>query len=180
MPFWLNLTSPDEVFRLFFGRDRIHGQRVFHEEDEVYMALLPAQNTSVHAGKNTVVRVQTPEEFALWTKISNDILAGGLPDIHPVFHYPLCREGQMKCYILYADNEPVAVCAIADHHGIASLEFVAVLPGMRRKGYAKAVCKKAIDDAFADGAKIVTVRAINPAVSLLYQSLGFTAYNHAI
>lgn len=108
MPFWLNLSSPDEVFRLFFGRDRIHGQRVFHEEDEVYMARLSAQNTSVHAGKNTVVRVQTPEEFALWTKISNDILAGGLPDIHPVFHYPLCREGQMKCYILYADNEPFA------------------------------------------------------------------------
>ena len=180
MPFWLNLTSPDETFRLFFGKDRIHGQTLFHEEDEVYMAMLPSQNTLDRADKNTIVRVQTPEEFAVWAKISNDILSGGLPDIHPVFHYPLCREKMMKCYTLYVGNEPVAVCAILDNHGIASLEFVAVLPEMRRKGYAKAVCKKAVGDAFADGAKIVTVRAINPAVSLLYHSLGFTVYNYAI
>lgn len=31
-----------------------------------------------------------------------------------------------------------------------------------------------------DGAKLITVRAINQAASKLYESLGFKAYNYAI
>ena len=86
----------------------------------------------------------------------------------------------MKCYTLRIGDTPAAVCAVLDNHGIASLEFVATIPEMRQNGYAKAVCKKAIHDAFANGAKIITVRAANAAASKLYQSLGFKAYNYAL
>ena len=80
----------------------------------------------------------------------------------------------------YDCGKPVAVSAILDNSGIASLEFVATIPEMRRKGYAKAICEKAIHDAFTDGAKIITVRAINLAASQLYKSLGFEVYNYAL
>ena len=40
MPIWLDLDASDEVFHLFFGRDKVHGQAEFAEEDEIYMAVL--------------------------------------------------------------------------------------------------------------------------------------------
>ena len=69
---------------------------------------------------------------------------------------------------------------VIDNDGIASLEFVATVPEMRRRGFAREVCEKAIYDAFMDGAKIVTVRAINAVAGKVYQSIGFKAYNYAI
>jgi ribosomal protein S18 acetylase RimI-like enzyme len=55
------------------------------------------------------------------------------------------------------------------------LEFVATLPEFRRKGLARAVSVKAVRDVFANGAKIVTLRAFYPAIQL-YQSMGFQIY----
>lgn len=81
---------------------------------------------------------------------------------------------------MYSKNVPVSVAATMNNIGIVSLESVGTIPQMRRQGFAKAVCEKAVSDAFADGAKIVTVRAIDAAASKLYQSLGFKAYNYAI
>lgn len=180
MPIWLDLSSSDELFSLFFGKNKVHGQTVFDENDEVYMALLPTEKPNYQTRCDKIVRVQTSDEFATWAEINNSILAGGLPDMHPIFHYPLCQNGLMKCYIAYNGDKPVAVSSILDNNGIASLEFVATIPEFRRNGYAKAVCEKAIDDAFADGAMIVTARAINFVASRLYDSIGFRAYNYAL
>ena len=66
--------------------------------------------------------------------------------------------------------------AVMDNNSAASLEFVGTIPEMRKKGFAKAVCEKAVCDAFADGATIITIRAVNRAVANLYQSIGFKAY----
>ena len=63
-----------------------------------------------------------------------------------------------------------------DNNGFDSLEFVGIIPEMRRKGFAKAVCEKAVSDAFADSVSIITIRAINRAAARLYQSVGFKAY----
>lgn len=180
MPVWLSLSASDELFYLFFGKSKIHGQTVFEEEDEVYMALLPTRETNDQACGHSIIKVKSPTEFAVWAEITNCIFADGRPDVHPSFHYPLCHNGIMKCYILYNADTPAAVCAVLNNHGIASIEFVATIPEMRRNGYAKAVCVKAIHDAFSDGAKIITVRAANAAASKLYQSLGFKAYNYAL
>ncbi len=180
MPIWLDLTVSDEVFFQVFGRDKVHGQTKFNDNDEIYMALLPDEKEKNSVSSEKIVRVRTEEEFATWTKIANDVLANGYPDMHPSYHYPLCRDGIMKCYILYNEGEPVAVASVIDNDGIASLEFVATIPEMRRRGFAREVCEKAVYDAFMDGAKIVTVRAIDAVAGKVYQSIGFRAYNYVI
>ncbi len=180
MPIWLDLTVSDDVFMQVFGRNKIHGQTVFDENDEIYMALLPNEKEVNFVGNEEIVKVQSKEEFATWAKIANDVLAKGYPDMHPIYHYPLCRDGIMKGYIRYKQGVPVAVASIINNNGIASLEFVATLPEMRRQGYAREICERAIQDAFADGAKIVTVRAIDAVAGKLYQSIEFKAYNYAL
>lgn len=180
MPIWLDLLASDELFFLFFGKDKIHGQTEFADNDEIYMALLAGEREENFVSTDKIVRVQSPEEFVAWAQVANDVLANGYPDMHPVYHYPLCKDGSMKCYMIYNESEPVAVAGIMDNNGIVSLEFVATIPKMRRRGYARAVCERAVQDAFDDGAKIVTVRAIDAVASKLYQSIGFKAYNYAI
>ena len=180
MPIWLDLTASDEVFWQVFGRNKMHGQTVFEDNDEIYMALLPEEcRINISEGEQ-ITKVQTKDDFAVWTKIANDILANGYPDMHPIYHYPLCQEGIMKCYTLYNQGRPVAVASVIDNSGIASLEFVATIPEMRRQGFSRMVCEKAVYDAFAEGAKIVTVRAIDSIASKVYESIGFKAYNYVI
>ena len=120
--------------------------------------------------------MHTAEEFACWAQMANDILAEGRTDIHPVNHFIWCEKMGMICYILFHGDTPVSVASIMDNNGIDSLEFVGTVPNMRRKGFAKAVCERAVSDAFADGASIITIRAINRAAARLYQSVGFKAY----
>lgn len=180
MPVWLDLLSSDETFSLFFGKKRTHGQTEFAENDEIYMAVLPEEMAGCHEADNSVVKVRSAQEFAVWAQIANGVLSGGNPDIHPAYHFPLCENGKLSCYTMYQDNIPVSVAAIMDDHGIASLEFVATIPEMRRKGLARAVCEKAVCDAFSDGAQIVTVRAIDLTAAKLYRSMGFKAYNYAV
>ncbi|MDD4495112.1 MAG: GNAT family N-acetyltransferase [Eubacteriales bacterium] len=182
MPVWLDLLASDELHTMLFGKHKVHAQTTFAENDEVYMALLPDEKPdypSISDGIR-VIKVKTPDEFELWVKIINDLLHGGYPDMHPIYHYPLCQKGLMNCCILYKNDTPSAVAAIMNNKSITSLEFVATVPEMRRQGLAQIVCAKAIDDAFADRAEIITVRAINAVASKLYQSLGFKIYNYAI
>lgn len=180
MPIWLDLLAPDEVFSMIFGKGKVHGQTMFADDDEVYMALLPHEKTASAVSAEKIVKVQSPEEFAVWTKIANDILANGYPHMHPIYHYPLCRDGFLKCYILYHQGIPASVASIMDNNGIASLEFVATIPEMRRQGLARAVCEMAVEEAFWDGAEIVTLRAIDAVAGKLYHTMGFRAYNYVI
>ena len=180
MPIWIDLLASDELFFWVFGKKKLHGQTVFDDNDEIYMALLPDEKVSTIPSKEVIVSVKSVEEFALWAQIANDVLAGGYPDMHPIYHYPLCQNGLMKCYICYSNGIPVSVAAIMNNNGVVSLEFVATIPEMRRRGLAKAVCEKAVCDALEEGAKIITVRAVDSTAGKLYQSLGFKAYNYAI
>lgn len=179
-PIWLNLLASDQVTRLIFGKPRVHGQTEFGEEDEIYEAMLPEDAPSPADCNAQVMQVTTPESFALWTQIVNGLLSEGRQDIHPRGHYSLCREGLLRCYLLYQDGEITAAAAVADNHGIDSLEFVCVQPDFRRQGFGAAICRYAAAEAFANGAKILTVRANSLAAAKLYQSVGFQIYNDAI
>lgn len=176
MPIWFDLLISDETAFLFSGKEGTHDQTGYDEDGETYLALLLEEKREYQEGMDQIIQVRTAEEFAVWARIANDVLAGGKPDMHPVHHYHLCEEGLMKCYILYHDDIPVSVAATMDDHGAVSLEFVATIPEMRRRGFAKAVCERAVTDAFLDGAFIVTVRAVDAAARRIYQSMGFKVY----
>ncbi|MDE6421457.1 MAG: GNAT family N-acetyltransferase [Lachnospiraceae bacterium] len=176
MPIWLDLLAPDEVIYLFSGKKPTQEKKAPSEDDEVYLAMLSEEKMEYPENDHKIIKVHTAEEFAIWAQLVNDILAGGHTDIHPVNHFVWCEKCGVKCYILYHDNVPVSVASIMDNNGAASLEFVGTVPEMRRKGFAKAICEKAVSDAFADGSSIITIRAINRAAARLYQSVGFKAY----
>lgn len=178
-PFWLSLTASDEVFHLFFGKEKIHGQTEFAFDDEQYMAMVPEDFADCPA-ELRIEEVHSPEHFTMWTRIANDMLAGGRTDVHPVHHFPLVQQGKMRCYILYCGDAPVSVACTMTFKGVASLELVATLPEYRRQGYAHAVCAKALRDAIDSGAVLLTVRANSAASASVYRTLGFKAYNYAL
>ena len=176
MPTWLGMNLSDEAAYIYFGKKPAQERREPGEDDEVYLAMLPEEKTEYHENDHKIIKVSTVEEFAVWAQTAKDILAGGHTDIHPVNHFVWCEKMGMKCYILYHGSTPVSVASIMDNNGVDSLEFVGTIPEMRRKGFARAVCEKAVSDAFADGASIITIRAINRAAARLYQSVGFKIY----
>lgn len=179
MPIWLSLLASEETVSIFRGEENAPGESASAdacEDGETYLAILPEQKRECPLNSRSVIQVRSAGEFAVWAQIANDILAGGMPDMHPVHHFALCEKKLMKCYVMYHDGVPVSAAAIMDNHGIDSLEFVATIPEMRRRGFARAVCAKAVYDAFSDGASIVTVRAVNAAARKLYEAVGFTVY----
>lgn len=180
MPIWLGLLANDELHFLVYGNEKTHKQTIFSENDEVYMAMLPYEKPQYNPNENKIIKVKSVEEFELWAKLTNDLLHGGYPDMHPKYHYSLCQKDFMSCYILYKDNAPASVAAVMDNNGITSLEFVATAPEMRQKKLASEICARAISDTFKNGAKIITLRAINLAATRLYLSLGFKAYNYSL
>lgn len=176
MPIWLDLLTSDEAVCVFSGKEPAHEKPEPSEDDEVYLAMLSEEQTEYHQNNHKIIKVHTAEEFALWARMVNDILMGGNAYIHPVNHFIWCEKMGVKCYILYHDGTPVSVTAIMDNNGAASLEFVGTITEMRGRGFARAICEKAVSDAFADGASIITIRAVNRAAARLYQSVGFKVY----
>ena len=176
-PIWLSLLVSDETAVLYSGKEPAHGQSEPSEEGERYMAMLAEEKREYNGKNHEIIKVKTASDFALWARITNDIFFDGYPEIHPIHHYIWCEEKGVKCYILYHDSVPASVAAIMDHQGAASLEFVGTVSGMRQKGFARAVCERAVSEAFSDGASIITIRAVNAAAARLYQSIGFKEYS---
>lgn len=177
-PVWFPLLSTDEQFACFFGRERIHGAALA-ADDEVYMAMLPGEmiETSLHL---PVVRVGTTAAFADCAHVVNTVLSDGRPDLHPICHEHLMHAGRIHCHVLYHEGRPASAAVTMSQDGVASLELVATLPEYRRCGYAEAVCRQAVQDAWLRGAKLLTVRAVNSAAARIYERLGFRAYNDAL
>lgn len=167
MPVWVGLTDSDRVFQACTGREP-------GMDDEVYMYTLAEPEEM--AGPQ-VTEAGSQAEFAEWAGVVNGVLSGGREDLHPVYHYPLCRDGLLRCYFLRdTEGRAVSAAALAVDGGSVSLEFVATLPERRRKGYSGALCRRAVRDAFGGGADIVTVRAVDGIAAKLYESVGFERY----
>ena len=171
-PIWWPLHSK-KVQRLLHGKDYVPQPPT--ESDEFYMAVLPENPPDHITGEAQIERVKTSSDFKIWADIANQIFDNGYQDIHPINHYHWCEKGRLTAYIAYCKDKPIAIAAILNNNGIASLEFVATLPEYRCRGFARAASVIAIRDAFANGARIITLRAFHPA-NLLYQSLGFQIY----
>ena len=177
-PVWFPLLATDAQFADFFGRERLHSAPLA-ADDEVYMAMRPGEMTP-GTPAFPVVHADALPAFADCAHVANTVLADGRPDLHPIHHAPLMQAGRIHCYVLYADDQPVSAAVTMAQAGIVSLELVATMPGHRRRGYADAVCRQAVQDAWARGAQLLTVRAVNSAAARIYEKLGFRVYNHAL
>lgn len=175
---WWGLCLSERIADLIWGKDRpILTPEQLENAEEFYMAILPEEKLIYkEISEDIAIRpVATVDEFGVWADICNSVLHGGYPIMHRVNHFDICKEGIMPCYVGYYQGKPVAVSAILNNNGNSSLEFVATLDGFRKKGLARALCQKAVEDAFANGAKIITTRAF-PDAKNLYKSLGFKIY----
>ncbi|MDR1755278.1 MAG: GNAT family N-acetyltransferase [Eubacterium sp.] len=182
MPVWWDLQSSDDLYTMIHGKDK--GKPVIEpaDGDELYMAILPEDQIN-QANRPTTAyakKVDTPTAFKEWATAVNNIMFGGYTDIHPVNHYHWCEKGLLNCFTCYVDDIPVSFASIMDNDKICSLEFVATDPNHRRQGFARMVCTEAMNYAFNNGAKIITLRALQPGTRELYTSLGYKIYNHAL
>ena len=175
LPTWWGLYPLHSETR----RELIYGENFTSqpllESGKYYMALLPGARSRIVDSEADIKQIHKASDFALWAEIANTVFAKGYQDIHPKNHFHCYEKGRLTPYIAYVQNSPAAICAIMNNNGIASLEFAATLPEFRRNGLARAVCTAAIDNTFADGAEIITLRAFHPA-NLLYESLGFQTF----
>jgi len=165
MPVWWPLQLPDHL--------------KFKPDVDLCMAVLPGEIVS-NAKAKLVQQAETAEDFARWATFVNDTMHGGYPYVHPQHHWPLCERGAMRCYFIALDGQMAAAAAIEPDGPDASLEFVATAPAHRQQGLASGVCVAAVEDAFACGAELVTLRAGNEGTRELYTSLGFKIYNDSI
>lgn len=181
MPVWWNLKSSNKLYKLIHGKEKEKVTGELPEGEELYMAIFPNEQVDVKPVNEIVIKkVDSQNGFASWAKFVNDVMNGGYIGIHPQNHYHLCQKGIINCFSCYKNNTLVAVSSIMNNDNISSLEFVATDPAHRREGLAKAVCSEAIKNAFDNGSKIITLRAVNPGTRELYTSLGFRIYNYAL
>lgn len=173
---WWGFNLSERILDIIFEGNRPIPATETNDE-EGCMALLPEEKPDYEEMDKSIAvkKVDNAEDFKLWANISNRILHGGYPLMHPENHYHLSEEGVMPCYIAYYNGEVAAVCSIINNKDIASLEFVCTLEEYRRKGLARAVCITAIEDAFKKGSKIITLRAF-PNAKKLYRGMGFKLY----
>lgn len=146
-------------------------------EEEAGMALLVAEKPDYPtlAEGISINKVSNAEDFKLWALLNNFVLHQGYPIMHPEHHYPVCQEGILTCFNVYDQGILAGVSSLMNHNGIFSLEFVAVSGAFRRRGVATAAVIAATQDAIAQGAELITLRAMGP-IKYLLPKLGFRIY----
>ena len=81
-----------------------------------------------------------------------------------------------RVFVLTIDDAPVAYCSGWVLPGELHIGNLAVLPGFRRRGFARQLLEAVLDHAAREGATAATleVRRSNRAALALYERLGFT------
>jgi predicted GNAT family acetyltransferase len=173
---WWGVGLSERMLDAIFGENRPVPIPEPNDE-EANMAMLSEEKPEYEEFNMPIAvkKVDNAEDFRLWASISNRVLHGGYPIMHPENHYHLSQSGIMPCYIAYYKGTAASVCSIINNKDISSLEFVATEEEYRRKGLARAVCTTAIEDAVKNGSKIITLRAFAGAKKL-YQAIGFKIY----
>jgi GNAT superfamily N-acetyltransferase len=175
MPIWWDLKSIKALYKTLYGEEKVIGTV---DDEELYMAILPDDKICKSELSNVFIRkVDNQESFRIWANFVNEILSNGYPDIHPEYHYNLCCDKLMDCYLCFENDILVSTATIMNNCGIASLEFVATKPEYRKKGFAQHICIYSISESFKKEVKIITLRAVNREAKELYKKLGFKIYN---
>lgn len=92
----------------------------------------------------------------------------------------MMHAGSMNIYVIRENNEFVGFTAYyMKAPSIGYLNFVAIKPELRGKGYAKQLVQYSVDDLLEKGAKRIDLitRPSNTAARKLYESMGFVQTN---
>ena len=83
--------------------------------------------------------------------------------------------GRLRAWIVWLDDEPVAVARLAQGHGVAALQGIGVVEGRRGQGFGTLIATIATRAGMAAGNRIVwlSVREDNGAAIRVYGRLGF-------
>ena len=141
-------------------------------DDEVFAVMTPDEMPAYKDSTIKIVRAESLDDFEIFQNICF------YKTFTSVNFYNLYQKKMLRCYICFADKIPVAGTIVLINGQIYSLEFTSTLPEFRRKGYATAVCQKAIKEAFNEGAEVMTIRAgggpsADNTSKLLGKKLGF-------
>ena len=182
LPVWWPLHISNNLYQFIHHKNREPVSLTPPDGIELYMAVTSFTQIPVIKPVDGVVirKVEDEDSFALWAKSVKDCFNDDFQYFHPKYHYPACKSGKMRCYICHKDDRPVAVCSIMNNAGICSLENVATHMDYRRQGIARYICAVAMKEAFDCGAKLISLRAVEPGTRELYTSLGYKTYNHAV
>jgi ribosomal protein S18 acetylase RimI-like enzyme len=80
---------------------------------------------------------------------------------------------RFESYVGYVDGEPVSTAAIVQSGDVLGVYNVATVPGHQRRGYAEAVMRHALEDAWIRHGKSGVILQSTPAGLRLYQRMGF-------
>jgi len=182
VPVWWPVHISNTLYRLIHNKNREPVSLTPPDGIELYMAATsPTQIPAIQPIDGVKIQKSDDENsFALWARSVKDCFHDDFQYFHPQYHYPACKSGEMRCYLCRKNDRPVAVCSIMDNEGICSLENVATHMDYRRQGIAKYLCAVAMKEAFVCGAKLISLRAVEPGTRELYTSLGYRTYNHAV
>lgn len=177
---WWNCDMPEDEYLLLTG----HKRPEYSEEGEMNMALLKADwREGEHSVEGiSVKKIEDKWDFELWARMVNLVFEDGYPIVHPKHHFHLLTEGKMLCYLAYYKGVPAsAACMMRETSPDVcrhpAMFFLCTLEGFRRKGMAKALAARAIDETFHDGAEIIVAIAQPMGIKLGYK-LGFRQYDY--
>ena len=167
---WWPLSASESVLLAIHGRIPVYSA----EDVEIYGIMYPYELPEYTEATAPVAikRVETLGDFAAWCDLDNNTEHHGTVVFHAENHLHLIKSGKLTAFLGIADGTPVATCGILNNDGVASLEFVSVLPDYRKRGIARLLCQNALGYAFANGAVVVTTRAIGGGTGLC-KALGF-------
>ncbi len=117
--------------------------------------------------------VVTTADFQSWCDVVNPVLHGW-PMVTVGRYSSWLGRADIRLYLAFWGSVPVATSATVLEGSAASLEFVATLPGYRKRGVATAACLHALRELKGSGAQIATLRASAVGASV-YERMGFQA-----
>jgi GNAT superfamily N-acetyltransferase len=85
--------------------------------------------------------------------------------------------GTLKGYIGYANGKPVTTAASTVTGDVIGLYSVATLPHHRRLGFAEAIMRQVIDEAFRNGIQRTVLQSTSSGLSL-YEKMGYRTITH--
>lgn len=135
------------------------------------------------------IHLQMPDNFEIITVNSIDELTNWIETLCKGFgfeedidHYkkifPKISENldsNLKYYLGLYDNKPVSTCLSFFGYSVAGIQCISTIGDLRRKGFASAITKYAMNEANSNGYKIMFLQS-EQKIKRIYENIGFKEY----